>query len=403
MSKNTERPPLSESGWHYPSTGRRDLRIDFLRGIAMIIMVVAHIEVFSVFNLFTSERFGLVSGAEGFVIFAGIVLGSLYRHRLPIDGWITSIYRVWSRAWKLYVVSLFIIISIYLLALLPFINAHEVISFTNRGINQVYPLYPVNDVPLNTALNFLFYLQAGPHQTQVLGLYVILMLITPLAFVAFRYHKQWYFLAASWLVYFWYQKHVNIHITNSNFENAFAVLAWQALFFNALAIGWFKAEIASYMYGWRKVLLLSFCVSVSLILFFIAQNHTNPFLPNWAKLNLIDAHTFNYIYENYAQKNSLGVVRVLNDFCLLVTLYWLLTICWTPFYKALGWYLIPVGQASLYVFIIHVYVVLLASQLVSFNLSPNNNWLITSTIHGGSLMLLWWMTKKEVGMKYIPN
>ncbi|HNI61969.1 MAG TPA: OpgC domain-containing protein, partial [Agitococcus sp.] len=142
---------------------------------------------------------------------------------------------------------------------------------------------------------------------------------------------------------------------------------------------------------------------VSLILFFIAQNHTNPFLPSWAKLNLIEAHTFNYIYENYAQKNSLGVVRVLNDFCLLVTLYWLLTICWTPFYKALGWYLIPVGQASLYVFIIHVYVVLLASQLVSFNLSPNNNWLITSTIHGGSLMLLWWMTKKEVGMKYIPN
>jgi len=96
------------------------------------------------------------------------------------------------------------------------------------------------------------------------------------------------------------------------------------------------------------------------------------------------------------------MIRVLNDFCLLVSLYWLLTICWTPFYKALGWYLIPVGQASLYVFIIHVYVVLFVSQLVNFSLQPNN-WVIATSIHAGSLLFLWWMTKKEVGMKYIPN
>ena len=111
MAISERRAEISSVGWHYPDTGRRDLRIDFLRGLAMIIMVVAHIEVFSVFNLFTSERFGLVSGAEGFVIFAGVVLGSVYRHRLNIDGWITSIYRLWSRSWKLYVVSLVIILS----------------------------------------------------------------------------------------------------------------------------------------------------------------------------------------------------------------------------------------------------------------------------------------------------
>jgi hypothetical protein len=400
MSKtNNESVPLSSTGWHYPPTGRRDLRIDFLRGLAMIIMVIAHIEVFSVFNLFTSERFGLVSGAEGFVIFAGIVLGSLYRYRLPLDGWITSIYRIWSRVWKLYLVSLFIIISIYLLALIPFINAHEVTTFTNRGADIVYPLYPVETVSLNTALNFLFYLQAGPHQTQVLGLYIVLMLLTPLILAAFHKKKATYVLVISWLLYFYYQKH-HINLTKGNFENAFAILAWQAIFYTSLAIGWYKTEITSYMHGMTKKLLLGFCISVSLVLFFVAQNHTNMFLPSWAHLNLIPAQTFNWVYSNYALKTTLGPLRVLNDFCLLVTLYWLLTICWTPFYKALGWYLIPVGQASLYVFIVHVYVVLLVSQFVSFDLHPNN-WFINTCIHGGALFLLWWMTKKQIGMRFI--
>nr|HQV24061.1 OpgC domain-containing protein [Agitococcus sp.] len=88
--------------------------------------------------------------------------------------------------------------------------------------------------------------------------------------------------------------------------------------------------------------------------------------------------------------------------CLLVSLYWLLTICWTPFYKALGWYLIPVGQASLYVFIIHVYVVLLVSQFVAFDLSAHQ-WLLNTAVHAAALWLLWWMTKKEIGMRFIPT
>lgn len=394
--------PLSETNWHYPQTGRRDLRIDFMRGLAMIIMVVAHIEVYSAFNLFTSERFGLVSGAEGFVIFAGVVLGSLYRHRLPLDGWITSIYRIWSRAWKLYVVSLVIILSIYLLSLLPFLNSHEVTTFTNRGANLAYPLYPVDDVPLPTALNFLLYLEAGPHQTQVLGLYVALMLFTPLALAAFHYRKAWLFLGASWALYFWSQLHPDAHLVRSNFENAFSFYAWQFIYFNGLAIGWFKTEITSYMHGNVKRLTLIFCGIVSLVLLFVAQNHTNPFLPDWARMHFMSADAFNFLYNHYAYKNTLGPLRVLNDFCLFVMVYWLLTACWTPLYRALGWYLIPVGQASLYVFIVHIYIVLLVSQLVTFDLAPKH-WLLNTAIHGGALLLLWWMTQKKVGMRFIPT
>ena len=56
------------TAWRYAVAGARDLRIDFMRGIALVMMVVAHTEVMSVFNIFSWERFGLTTGAEGFVI-----------------------------------------------------------------------------------------------------------------------------------------------------------------------------------------------------------------------------------------------------------------------------------------------------------------------------------------------
>ena len=61
-------------------------------------------------------------------------------------------------------------------------------------------------------------------------------------------------------------------------------------------------------------------------------------------------------------------MRVLNDIALMVTVYLVLTYCWTPLNRLLGWFLIPLGQHSLYTFILHVYVVLLVSQFITFDL-----------------------------------
>ncbi len=53
----------------------------------------------------------------------------------------------------------------------------------------------------------------------------------------------------------------------------------------------------------------------------------------------------------------------------MVTIYLLLTWCWRPLNRLAGWFLIPLGQRSLYTFILHVYIVLAVSQLVTFDLS----------------------------------
>src|SRR5690606_25518975 len=78
----TQNKSILSMTWRYSLAGNRDLRIDFMRGIALVMMVVAHTEVMSIFNIFTWERFGLTTGAEGFVILSGFMLGMLNRARL---------------------------------------------------------------------------------------------------------------------------------------------------------------------------------------------------------------------------------------------------------------------------------------------------------------------------------
>ncbi|WP_409415230.1 OpgC domain-containing protein [Klebsiella pneumoniae] len=101
--------------WRYSLAGERDLRIDFMRGIALVMMVVAHTEVMSIFNIFSWERFGLTTGAEGFVILSGFMLGMLNRTRLQKAVLLTVGWGLYLRAWKIYQVNIIIIVTFLLL------------------------------------------------------------------------------------------------------------------------------------------------------------------------------------------------------------------------------------------------------------------------------------------------
>ena len=55
----SQKETYKSMAWRYSLAGERDLRIDFMRGIALVMMVVAHTEVMSIFNIFSWERIGL--------------------------------------------------------------------------------------------------------------------------------------------------------------------------------------------------------------------------------------------------------------------------------------------------------------------------------------------------------
>lgn len=156
------------TAWRYAVAGARDLIIDFMRGIALVMMVVAHTEVMSVFNIFSWERFGLTTGAEGFVILSGFMLGMLNRARLQKVVLLTVSWGLYLRAWKIYRVNIIIIVSFILLAYIPHINIFEVTHFTDRFSGESWSLYPVTPQIKETWFNIILYLQIGPHQTQIL-------------------------------------------------------------------------------------------------------------------------------------------------------------------------------------------------------------------------------------------
>ncbi|MBN8134117.1 hypothetical protein J0J29_24030, partial [Vibrio vulnificus] len=75
------------------------------------------------------------------------------------------------RAATLYVVNLVIIVSILVLGQLPWLNTFEVTHFVQRHDETPYALYPIAAQAREAWFNQILFLQIGPQQTQILGLY----------------------------------------------------------------------------------------------------------------------------------------------------------------------------------------------------------------------------------------
>ncbi|KEY57545.1 OpgC domain-containing protein [Serratia sp. DD3] len=382
------------------AAGKRDLRIDFLRGIALIMMVAAHIEITSVVNIFTWERFGLTTGAEGFVILSGFVLGFLKKQQLERDHFLTVAYSILRRAVTLYFINITIILSILVLTKIG-VNTYETTHFVERFSGTAYSMYPTDGGSLESWLNNILFLQIGPHQTQILGLYFYLLLITPVMFYLLYHKKALLLLGVSLTLYIIYQNN-RIILTSAQFEFAFPLLSWQLIYVLGLCCGWYKDELMSLAKNNFGVFVIGLLIVIFFILLFIAQNRLNPFLPKSFFLHIIPINQVNWMYDNLAAKNALGPLRVLNDIALLVTMYVFLSYFWRPMNYLFSWFLVPLGQNSLYTFILHVYIVLIASFFVKFNLLEYH-WLRNTLVHCASLLFLWWLAKSQVLRRFVPN
>src|SRR5438477_12310186 len=102
-------------GWQYNGDGGRDLRIDWLRGLAMACVIIDHSRLSSLLTWFSYERFWTVTAAEVFVVLSGIVLGSVYGKKLRRDGWRAVVVGLGRRALLLYISYVAVTFSIAVL------------------------------------------------------------------------------------------------------------------------------------------------------------------------------------------------------------------------------------------------------------------------------------------------
>ncbi len=160
---------------------KRDVRVDVLRGLALLIIYTDHIEG-NVFRQFTPQAVGFSDMAEAFFFLSGYVSGIAYWRRLTSQGLLMCQLRAVTRSLQL--------LAAHLVTLVVFVYVFWLCSRWLGGVYSVSPgITPSQflDAPASTFQRLL----ASPHMPGEFGIlpnYVVFVLFVPVVLVLSRLH-----------------------------------------------------------------------------------------------------------------------------------------------------------------------------------------------------------------------
>jgi hypothetical protein len=344
------------SRWSIPN-GTRDVRIDWLRGFAMVCVIVDHSQRSSLLSWFSYQRFWVVTAAEVFVVLSGIVLGTVYGARLIRYGLLSMTSRLLRRALVLYLAFIGVTFSILALSAAG-VDVSAVTTWDPIAINWFL------DPRSMTAHDWqdLLMLRYGSWAFEIVALYVWLVIVAVPCLWIVRTLGWRPLLAVSWAVYLGYRLAPQ-GVTGAEFESTFPILAWQLLFVHGIVIGYFREQIGALVARCPKpvpIVVSAGCLA------FMGFALSNPAVegPAWLRWRLVSPDTFSALYTNYFALSDLGIGRILNLAVALPTGYALLA---SRHIRLLTWpvqsLLVTIGRASLGAFVLHVYGLMLIAQL----------------------------------------
>jgi hypothetical protein len=386
--------------WRYsPEDDPRDRRLDFLRGWTIVAVVVTHIEVAGPYSYVTLNAIGAITGAEMFVLLSGVVLGMVYPIGVRRLGeWATAVGAL-RRARKQYLTALAVVTLVWVIGLLPWVSSRVITTFTDRGTGadgtvaegQVYDLYGnfprlLDYPPPWYAVKQFLRLEMGPWVFNIMGLFVVLSLLVPALMWLIRRRLWWLVLAVSWVLYV-VEDRTHVHALPAQFEDVFPLLSWQIAFTHGLVLGYYRRQVT------RALVTRAGIVAVTV---FVA-GYAAVLTTLWA---VADSETYDWLYPHLYQRTNLQGGRLLDLVLVLVTAYALLTACWAPLNRVFGWFYVPLGTASLYVFIVHVFFVLAVGNIPGLD---RLSWWQGTLVHTAVLALIWTMVTRKFLFKVIPT
>jgi hypothetical protein len=373
----------------------RDPALDLLRGMAIVFVVVNHLEGDSLLRLLTAERMGVVTGAELFVVLSGVVLGIVHRRRIPRHGLWASAARLWRRSAQLYAISLAVVVGVFLVDALPAVRLDALTTYTDPT-GRVFALYDRDAGALGLAWEMVT-LRAGPGQFNIIGLYVALIAVTPaLLWVLAR--RAWPALVAGSAALYAVVIDAPPAALPFQSENSFPVLVWQALFVAGLSMGWYWGTVARVL---ERNAVLAGLVLLTLALGFYTWNNPWIDLPVELRLTVVSERQFNAIYSYWFDRRLLGAGRGLNVIALVLVLYAVLQRSWTAVPGSLKRFLPMMGRATLYLFVVHLPFVVLADQ------APEGEGAVAvataTAVAVAVLGALAWLVSRRVAFRWIPR
>ena len=360
--------------------GGRLWQIDALRGLMLVLMTFTHVPTRFVSPM--GQPFGYVSAAEGFVLLSAFMAGWIYTQRQMKSGEDEMRTAFLKRVLKIYLAQaallFFLFFAVAMVGLV--VQRDEVTNLVSFFLQQ----------PIAAFVGALL-LVYNPPLLDILPMYILLMLASPLALVHGARHGWLGLLAGSVVIWLATQFGLSralydivVHLTGLPIPlaetGAFHILAWQMLWMLGLWMG------ASYAAGTHVTVFppwLVACAAGLALTGFVWRHAVGqaPFLGD-AVLNLL------------FDKWRLGPLRVINLLALLVLAVhfapWLRT--HLPRVRVLE----TLGAASLPVFCAHLVIALLA--LTAFGEpKPTRPWSLDVAILAVSFALLYvvaWISER---------
>jgi len=348
--------------WRYMQTGARDDRLDFMRGYAILVMLVNHIVVtHSVFHLFSGNVNFYISAAEVFFTTSGVVLGMISAHKPVYE----ASRRMLKRAFELYLVALFIAL---VFALIGWFTNFQ-LWFDARETMPAFMDHGKLDFILTNLTGYNLF-----HGGEILFTYSIFILFGIFAVWAFYEKRPWIPLMASALIYVIGQ--LNPSAVWLPFDT-FPLAGWQPLFIFGLFIGYHRAQITTFIQAHVGQRRLEIAVLL-LALFFILVRATDyalmPQIPTWYTDGL----------DMYPGHLALAILYLTAAFVLVTRL-------WKPLHALLGWLVIPLGRRSLWAFTVHIFVIVIVINLPGFTNQATG--LAAALWHALAIALVWLSVK----------
>jgi hypothetical protein len=362
---------------------RRDVALDLLRGLAMVILVVNHVHLQSLLEPVTTA---LLSAAEILVAVSGVVVGMVFGRRWRTHGALAATTMLLLRARKLYVASVVVVALVGALMFVPGL-ATEAVT-VSPTMEPATDLYAFDGAP-RTLLAILT-LEAGPWQFNILGFFIVMLAAAPA--LLWTLERGWWpaVLALSWALYAagrtW-----PVDVLPSQSERPFPVLVWQLLFVHGIALGWYRERIARALRA-HAPLIAGGVVSVALAAAYVRLHGPGAYTPaDWARWEL-----------EHFDKTSLDLVRVVTILSVAAALYLALRRWERAAERLAGWLLLPLGRNSFYVFIMHVFLCLAVASVPA--LAGDGLGLAANTaVQFGCLALLVAMVRRRFLFRWVPR
>ncbi len=385
---------------YYASTDaaeRRDLRWDFLRGFCVFAMVIDHLGGDSWLYAITGGNRFYVSAAEGFIFISGFVMGQAYLRKMQRSSITQAMTDALSRARTLYVATA--TLSVIFSALYLYT---DVALWTGRDFGLGIESF--DEVVIGA-----FTLHFTYHGTDILAMYALLLLLSPLTLLLLSTGRWAWVLAPSllwWLAFQIYPEEASFPWYIRHGEN-FPVGAWQVLFITGQVLGFHRADIAAFLHRWThlRVVLAGLGIAAALALVSLFWASESPgSVPAQLPFPFFDV-TPDVLNESFF-KVTLRPWRLFAFASVGIAAFTASTYLWLPLRRVFGWLLLPLGQRALYSYIVHFFLILLVynlSPLIATYAPDYPEEVVNPLVQIAVVLLLWAMVKRRVLFGIVPN